>query len=169
MNSEAYHRVPDTAETWKVEGGQLIMKPRGLSINWGNHTDHWRIPQPNEDGPAELLNVTWLEVGAIKDIDPKKSYQIGFRVSLSKTWMDDLPIYIMAKRGEGGNHIARKVILGGNRPLNQEFNIPDNFVVKFARGDSSEPKLHISLFECWDMHHCKSGLLIHHAFVKEVN
>lgn len=46
----------------------------------------------------------------------------------------------MVKRGEGGYHITRKVMLEGC-PLNKEFNIPDNFVIKFIRRDSSEPKL----------------------------
>ncbi|KAM7472891.1 hypothetical protein LguiA_011074 [Lonicera macranthoides] len=73
----------------------------------------------------------------------------------------------MAKRGERGNYISRRVILEG-RPLHEEFDIPENFVVKFLPGDSSEPKLHICLFDHWTSN-WKGGLLIHHAFVREVN
>lgn len=113
------------------------------------------------------MAVCLLEVGAAREIDPKKSYQIGFRVSLTRRWVSGCPIFIMAKRGSTGNYISRRVILEGC-PLHEEFDIPGNFVVKFLPGDSSEPKLYIGLFDYWTSQ-WKGGLLIHHAFVREVN
>ncbi|KAM7472887.1 hypothetical protein LguiA_011070 [Lonicera macranthoides] len=167
MSIKSPHYPSDPSVKWKEEGGLFILKPRGLSITWGNENRYWHLPEPNEDGPAKLLNVCLLEVEAAREIDPKKSYQIGFRVSLMRRWAHDCPIFIMAKRGERGNYISRRVILEG-RPLHEEFDIPENFVVKFLPGDSSEPKLHICLFDHWTSN-WKGGLLIHHAFVREVN
>lgn len=119
------------------------------------------------DDPAELLRVCSLEVGVSKEIEPKKSYQVGFTVSLKNKWPPNSPIFVMVKRGEKGNFIARKVVFD-HCQLNEKFDIPGNFVIKFLRGDSSEPTIHIRLYDHWTSH-WKYGLQIHQAFVREVN
>ncbi|KAM7519625.1 hypothetical protein LguiB_018587 [Lonicera macranthoides] len=168
MATESPHYSGDKQVDWKEEGGRAIMKPRGLSITWGNHKRYWRIPKSDQpDMPAKLLNICWLELSALRKIDPKKSYEIGFRVSLSRRWNSDSPVFIMARRGDG-HSVARKVIFEG-RSLHEEFDIPDKFCVKFSPQDSSnsESYLHIGLYDVWNSN-WKSGLNIHHAFAREV-
>ena len=121
------------------------------------------------DMPAKLLEVCLLELSASRKIDPKKSYEIGFRVSLSREWSSDFPIFIMARRGDG-HFVARKVSFEG-WSLHEEFDIPDKFSVKFLPQDSSadfESYLHIGMYDYWNPD-WKRGLNIHHAFAREVN
>ncbi|KAM7477455.1 hypothetical protein LguiA_025668 [Lonicera macranthoides] len=122
-----------------------------------------------QDGPAKLLDVAWLEITATKKIDLRKSYQIGFKVSFRGSWYPLYPFFIMAKI-QDGNYIARKVNFQDKRP-EEEFDAPDNFVIRFSpRDHSSEPILHMTLCDHWTAGIVwKSGLHIHHAFVKELN
>ncbi|KAM7519623.1 hypothetical protein LguiB_018585 [Lonicera macranthoides] len=122
----------------------------------------------DQDMPAELLNVCLLEVSVSRKIDPKKSYEIGFRVSLSERWDSGSPIFIMARRGAAGHFVARKVSFEG-RSLHEEFDIPDKFCVKFSPQNSSNSELylHIGMYDYWNSN-WKKGLNIHHAFAREL-
>ncbi|KAM7515645.1 hypothetical protein LguiA_005228 [Lonicera macranthoides] len=115
-----------------------------------------RRPLPTESAP-------------FTSIDPKKSYEIGFRVSLSEKWDSSSPIFIMARRGATGHFVARKVSFEG-RSLHEEFDIPDKFCVKFSPQDSSnsESYLYIGMYDHWNSN-WKRGLNIHHAFARELN
>ncbi|KAM7519628.1 hypothetical protein LguiB_018590 [Lonicera macranthoides] len=119
------------------------------------------------DMPAKLLNVCLLELSASRKINPKKSYEIGFRVSLSRGWNSDSPVFIMARRGDG-HFVARKVSFKG-RSLHEQFDIPDKFYVKFSPQDSSDSEsyLNFGMYDYWNSD-WKSGLNIHHAFAREV-
>nr|XP_027086319.1 protein PHLOEM PROTEIN 2-LIKE A9-like [Coffea arabica] len=110
-----YEADPKASRRTKENGRDvIIVKPRALNIVWGNDDRYWNVPGPRDDGkPAELLQVSWLEVAGSVDADPQKTYDVSFRVSLTPDafgW-GSYPIYIMVKRGKFGKFDWKKVYL----------------------------------------------------------
>ncbi|XP_060192550.1 protein PHLOEM PROTEIN 2-LIKE A9-like isoform X2 [Lycium barbarum] len=94
-----------------------IVYPKALNIVWGNDERFWRLPKYENDG-AELIQVNWLEVtGCIDNIVEKKSYDIGFTMSLMTDafgW-NDSPVYTGAElpgpEGCQATPLRRKITL----------------------------------------------------------
>ncbi|KAM7500366.1 hypothetical protein LguiA_024780 [Lonicera macranthoides] len=151
---------------------ELILKPRNLSIVWGNDDRYWRMPDPQDpDSAAELLQVNWLEVTGFINLSRGKSYEIGFNVSLTPDafgW-SGLQVYIMAKIGKKGKYVLKKQYVIKPTTDNQRFDIPflsDKLkidVPTFAKEDT----VYFGLYEVWSGR-WKGGLRVHHAFVREI-
>ncbi|XP_059287891.1 protein PHLOEM PROTEIN 2-LIKE A9-like [Lycium ferocissimum] len=139
----------------KTEKGYIVY-PKALNIVWGNDERFWRLPKYENDG-AELIQVNWLEVtGCIDNIVQKKTYDIGFTVSLMTDafgW-NDSPVYIMAKWGD--NTQWRKVNLTTEKDQKM---IRKTITITKGKGNADD-KLCFGLYEVWNKK-WKGGLKIH--------
>ncbi|XP_060195538.1 protein PHLOEM PROTEIN 2-LIKE A9-like [Lycium barbarum] len=133
-----------------------IVYPKALNIVWGNDKRFWRLPKYESDG-AELVQVNWLEVtGCIDNIVQKKTYDIGFTVSLMTDafgW-NDSPVYIMSKWGD--NTQWRKVNLTTEKDQKM---IQKTITITKGKGNAND-KLCFGLYEVWNKK-WKGGLKIH--------
>ncbi|KAL3523000.1 hypothetical protein ACH5RR_015834 [Cinchona calisaya] len=169
-NNPHYEADPKAIEYNK---GQelIIVKPRGLNIVWGRDARYWNVPNPEDDGkPAELLQVSWLEVTGCVSTDPQKNYEVGFKVSLTPDafgWGGS-PIYIMVKRGKEGKFVWKENVLTNNPHRTNEFYITTTLVKsdRQAQG-STDRKIYFGLYEVWS-DKWKGGLKVHHVRIKEV-
>ncbi|KAL2467450.1 Protein PHLOEM PROTEIN 2-LIKE A9 [Abeliophyllum distichum] len=145
------------------DGRKVIIPAKALNIVWGGDDRYWKIPEKS-GMPAELLQVSWLEVTAsVNGTDHQKNYEVGFSVSLKDDafgW-NNSPVYIMVKRGKEGKFSATKVLFNGNGK--QRFEISG----KLKKGDSTtDPNIYFGLYEVWSGK-WRGGLQIHHAYVTE--
>ncbi|KAL2484121.1 Protein PHLOEM PROTEIN 2-LIKE A9 [Forsythia ovata] len=148
------------------DGRKFLIPAKALNIVWGRDGRFWNIPD-NPGMPAELLQVSWLEVSSSVDgTNPQKNYEIGFSVSLKADafgW-NKYPVYIMMKRGKEGEFSWKKVFLNTNNGnVNQAFEISGKLM---KAADSTDTKIYFGLYEVWSGK-WKGGLQIHHAFVRE--
>ncbi|KAK4440333.1 protein PHLOEM PROTEIN 2-LIKE A9 [Sesamum alatum] len=170
--SSTHHVGNPSAEFIKDYQGKMIIQPKDLNIVWGRDDRYWTIPQ-KENLPAELHQVSWLEVtGSVNGTSPSKSYEVGFRVSLTPDafgWGSS-PIYIMVKRGKHGKFAWRRIVL--NSYLTAQFEITGRLEkaesLPLPGQDSDYQKLYFGLYEVWSGK-WKGGLKIHHAFVRELD
>lgn len=100
-------------------------------------------------------------------VEGGKKYQIGFKISLKADafgWSGS-PVFMMAKLGKKGRYTWRKM-----RPLDQlgnnEAEIPED-KLEISVGQLDDKQLYFGLYEVWNGK-WKGGLLIHHAFIREV-
>ncbi|KAM7500365.1 hypothetical protein LguiA_024779 [Lonicera macranthoides] len=170
MASKDPHYEAKTIPEWKDDKKELILKPRELSIVWGNDKRYWRMPKPEEDSPAELLQVNWLEVTGTVNLSRGKSYEIGFNVSLTPDafgW-SGLQLYIMAKLGKKGRYALKKHVINPSDE-DQAFDIPyssDRLKIDIP-AETIENTAYFGLYEVWSGR-WKGGLRVHHAFVREI-
>ncbi|KAL2484123.1 phloem protein 2-A10 [Forsythia ovata] len=143
--------------------GNFLIPAKALNIVWGRDSRYWKIPEIS-DTPAELLQVSWLEVTAsVNGIDPQKNYEVGFSVSLKADafgW-NNHPVYVMMKRGNEGEFSSKKVLFNGNGK--QRFEISGKLM---KASDSTDKNIYFGLYEVWSGK-WKGGLQIHHAFIRE--
>ncbi|KAL2467451.1 Protein PHLOEM PROTEIN 2-LIKE A9 [Abeliophyllum distichum] len=161
-NSPHYEGDRSTIQKDK-DGGKFFIPAKALNIVWGRDSRYWKIPEKS-DMPAELLQVSWLEVScSVDETNPQKNYEVGFSVSLKVDafgW-NKYPFYIMMKRGNERQFSSKKVLFNGNG--NQEFEISGKLM---KAADSTDTKIYFGLYEVWSGK-WKGGLKIHHAFVRE--
>ncbi|KAI5332269.1 hypothetical protein L3X38_022398 [Prunus dulcis] len=148
------------------------IKPRGLTIVWGNDERYWKLPKNGSNEPVELLQVSWLEVTATVDLESGKDYAISFKVELAPDafgWRD-IQAFLMAKVGKKGKYKWTKVKLAQDSNVGR-FTIPDTnglpFTIKSAGTTDSDNTLHFGLYEVWSGK-WKGGLKIYEANVEDV-
>lgn len=147
-----------------TEQSKVRIPPNNLNIVWGNDSRYWRLPS-KEDEPAELVQVCWLEVTGSCSVKKSKTYEVGFKVSMTPDafgWTG-CPVYIMAKIGKKGKYTLRRAALekfGG-----QEVNIPEQ-PLTITVPPQGEETLYFGMYEVWSGK-WKGGLKIHEAFVNE--
>ncbi|CAN6553577.1 unnamed protein product [Malus baccata var. baccata] len=90
----------------KKQGDSYILKPRGLSIVWGNVEHYWKLPKKLSKGdsndPAELKQVSWLEVTGSVSLMPTKTYQISLDAEMAPSsfgWRD-IQAFLMEEKGQ---------------------------------------------------------------------
>ncbi|CAB4276724.1 unnamed protein product [Prunus armeniaca] len=124
--------------------------------------------------PVELLQVSWLEVTATVNLNPKKEYEISFEVELAPDafgWRD-IQAFLMAKVGKKGKYRWTKVKLAQDSNVGR-FTIPDTngngqtFSIRSDDDANADNTLHFGLYEVWSGK-WKGGLKIYGANVKEV-
>ncbi|CAJ1975537.1 unnamed protein product [Sphenostylis stenocarpa] len=141
------------------EGNKIVMQPRGLNIVWGNDARYWKIPT---EGPAELIQVSWLEVSGVLRIEDNKKYKISFEVRVKEDgfgW-NGTDVLVMAKIGKTGKYEFRVHRLSPG----QLTTIPTQPLV--IQGVSGMD-LHFGLYEVWSGK-WKGGLEIYKAKVEAV-
>ncbi|CAA3032938.1 Hypothetical predicted protein [Olea europaea subsp. europaea] len=148
-------------------GRNFSIPAKALNIIWGKDGRYWNLPD-NPNMPAELLQVSWLEVSScVEGINPKKKYEVGFKISLKADafgW-NKYPVYIMMKRGQEGEISWKKVSLNTNNGNgNQPFEILGELMK--TEKHMTDTKLYFGLYEVWSGK-WKGGLQIHGAFVRE--
>ncbi|CDP11227.1 unnamed protein product [Coffea canephora] len=166
-----YEADPKASRRTKENGRDVIVvKPRALNIVWGNDDRYWNVPGPRDDGkPAELLQVSWLEVAGSVDADPQKTYDVSFRVSLTPDafgW-GSYPIYIMVKRGKFGKFDWKKVYLTNCDGINRIHLTGKSVQNGRENQGSTDRKLYFGLYEVWSGK-WKGGLKIHDVTIREV-
>ncbi|GFP84186.1 protein phloem protein 2-like a9 [Phtheirospermum japonicum] len=145
---------------------EMRIPAKDLNVVWGNDPRYWKKPD-NDNSSLELNQVYWLEVTTcVDETDPKKTYEVGFDVSLSADafgW-GDAPLYLMVRRGKDGKFVWKKHLLtipNHNKEEHREI------IGRSSSGQHEDPKLHLGLFEVWSGK-WKGGLKINHAFVREL-
>ncbi|XP_071920284.1 protein PHLOEM PROTEIN 2-LIKE A9-like isoform X2 [Coffea arabica] len=124
---------------------------------------------PSDGKPAELLQVSWLEVAGSVDADPQKTYDVSFRVSLTPDafgW-GSYPIYIMVKRGKFGKFDWKKVYLTNCDGINRIHLTGKSVQNGRENQGSTDRKLYFGLYEVWSGK-WKGGLKIHDVTIREV-
>ncbi|CAL8149232.1 unnamed protein product [Prunus armeniaca] len=170
------HFQADKDEISLDKEGRLCynIKPRGLTIVWGNDERYWKLPNKGSGDPVELLQVSWLEVTATVNLNPKKEYEISFEVELAPDafgWRD-IQAFLMAKVGKKGKYRWTKVKLAQDSNVGR-FTIPDTngngqtFSIRSDDDANADNTLHFGLYEVWSGK-WKGGLKIYGANVKEV-
>ena len=124
----------------------------------------------NNGRPAELIQVSWLEVTGTFDGVKGKKYEIGFEVSLTPDafgW-NGCHVYVMAKVGKRGKYSWKRSSL--ENPKAGIFQIPlETLDIKVDdNANSTDNKIYFGMYEVWSGK-WKGGLKIHHAIIKEVS
>ncbi|KAK8650316.1 hypothetical protein V6N13_139961 [Hibiscus sabdariffa] len=173
MSSKPHHEA-DNENMDKTKVGNkdaLIFKPRNLNIVWGNDNRYWRFPSGNNaDEPAELVQVSWLEVTGSCILKDSQNYQISFKLSFKRdaSGWSGAPVFLMAKVGKKGKYKWKKLKDLDKLPQEPtEFpSADDSFIVD---GVTRQPdmRLYFGLYEVWSGK-WKGGLRVHHATVKEL-
>ncbi|RWR88556.1 protein PHLOEM PROTEIN 2-LIKE A9-like protein [Cinnamomum micranthum f. kanehirae] len=153
------------------DGNGFKIKPKALDIIWGGDPRYWKVPD-SDDGPAELLQVCWLEVSGwleLSKLAADKTYKVSFKVSMKPDafgWSGS-PVYLMAK--VGGNKFIWKSANISGKPPGEEFIIPEDlkFTVKAADLITGDAKLNFGLYEIW-RGRWKGGLVIHEVEISPV-
>ncbi|KAJ4754853.1 Phloem protein 2 [Rhynchospora pubera] len=148
----------------KDGNNKVIIKPQALDITWGNDPRYWRL-HDKPRGPAELLQVCWLEVNGSIDLrllKPNTDYTLHFNLFLKPDafgW-NESPVYFMVKVGKNGKPTWRSAYLRqdsqGNTFLAPNGKNPLKF--RFDRQNMHE-KLIFGLYEVW-RGRWKGGLII---------
>ncbi|KAL8513064.1 hypothetical protein ACS0TY_019303 [Phlomoides rotata] len=145
-------------------GSMMIVQPKDLNIVWGKDNRYWNVPQ-KLGSPAELYQVSWLEVtGIVDETSPNKAYEVGFRLSFNPDafgW-GKYPVYILIKRGKEGKTTSTKITMNPNHK--GEFEISGKLD---KCNEESDGRLYFGLYEVWSGK-WKGGLKIHHAFITEL-
>ncbi|XP_014493220.1 protein PHLOEM PROTEIN 2-LIKE A9 [Vigna radiata var. radiata] len=143
----------------KKDDDKFEILPRGLNIVWGNDSRYWRIP---EEGPAELIQVSWLEVSGVVQITKAGTYSVSFEVKVKEDgfgWAGT-DVLVMAKIGKTGKYRfqANRLSPGENIIPFKRLEIP-------VVGPSD---LHFGLYEVWSGK-WKGGLQIIKAVIQPLN
>ncbi|KAL5578526.1 hypothetical protein UlMin_020225 [Ulmus minor] len=171
MASSKAHHDSEPGSIVENPDGTITFFPRGLNIVWGNDQRYWKIPGPgNErDNPAELIQVSWLEVTGSYDLKDKKKCTVEFDLSLKSDafgW-NGCQVYLMAKIGRKGKYKWTKVSLKDQTGSNR-FTVPSNVLDRdSSSSNSDDKKLYFGLYEVWTGK-WKGGLQIHKAIIKPV-
>ncbi|KAL0917209.1 hypothetical protein M5K25_012257 [Dendrobium thyrsiflorum] len=169
----SHHKGEDTFNLVKYERENDIwrIKPRALGIVWGGDPRYWNLSAG--EGPAELLQVSWLEVtGQInlsRFLKKGKEYMVKFRVELRPDnfgW-GNCPVYFMVKVGEQ-TRLWKKAYLN-LKSYGQVFDVPinQNLTFRVPESCSSEDKLTFGMYEIWKGR-WKGGLVIHEVIIAPV-
>ncbi|CAN6683998.1 unnamed protein product [Malus baccata var. baccata] len=161
----------------KQEGNKYIFRPRGLNIVWGNDERYWKLPKKKQSKdeptePAELIQVSWLEVTGSCSLSIAKKYEISFDVELAPDafgWRD-IQAFLMAKVGKKGKYTWTKVKVAAQDPKVGKFKIPDDNGPPMkieVPSNALDNTVYFGLYEVWSGK-WKGGLKIHQASVKEV-
>ncbi|KAJ4827516.1 hypothetical protein Tsubulata_038362 [Turnera subulata] len=147
--------------------GVLKFYPKEMTIIWVNDKRYWKAPVDDE-APAELVQVCWLEVRTFTPNLPEGTYQISFKLSLKQGafgWTG-CPVFLMAKVGNKGRYKWDKLDLL-KLGLEQQQTVPADFQIEVTGAHSSDPRIYFGLYEVWSGR-WKGGLIIHEAQVKKV-
>ncbi|XP_027334265.1 protein PHLOEM PROTEIN 2-LIKE A9-like [Abrus precatorius] len=154
------HHTSDPNYIVQVDDRGYIIQPRGLNIVWGNDSRYWRIP---DQGAAELIQVSWLEVSGKVAISKEGNYSIKFSVNVKADgfgW-DGTEVLVMAKVGKTGRYTYQVAKLTPGRRLTipiQQLKIP------VSASDAAPKDLYFGLYEVWSGK-WKGGLEIESAEV----
>lgn len=113
-------------------------------------------------GPAELLQVSWLEVSGVVTIKNPKTYKVSFEVTVKDDafgWQGT-DVLVMAKIGKKGKY---KFKVNSLTPGQQNIIIPQDPLELTVQNAQSE--LHFGLYEVWSGK-WKGGLEILRAIVE---
>ncbi|XP_047178196.1 protein PHLOEM PROTEIN 2-LIKE A9-like [Vigna umbellata] len=139
------------------DGDKFVILPRGLNIIWGNDSRYWKIP---ENGPAELIQVSWLEVSGVVNITKAATYSVSFEVNVKADgfgWKGT-DVLVMAKIGRNGKYKFKA----------NKLNHCQNIVIPYERLEirvDVPSDLHFGLYEVWSGK-WKGGLEIIKAVVQ---
>nr|AGV54232.1 lectin [Phaseolus vulgaris] len=143
----------------KMDNDKFEIGPRGLNIVWGNDSRYWKIP---ENEPAELIQVSWLEVTGVVPITNAKIYTVSFEVRVKERgfgW-EGTDVLVMAKIGKKGKYKFKVNSLSPG----QNIVIPSEPLEIPVENPSD---LHFGLYEVWSGK-WKGGLEIIRAVVQPV-
>ncbi|KAB5551536.1 hypothetical protein DKX38_008847 [Salix brachista] len=129
----------------------------------------WRF-KPRTDGPAELLEVVWLEINGStpKPLPKGKKYALSFKISMAHydpVWRT-YPVYMLAKVGKKGTSNWEKINLGDMR-VGDIIEIPSGKLRFTVPEKAKDTTLLFGLYELWGGE-WKQGLRIHEAVVEEM-
>jgi hypothetical protein len=124
-----------------------------------------------DDGPAELLEVCWLDVSGEMPVTKGKTYEVSFMLSMNTKnsfgWDD--PVTVMARIGKEGKYQRKEINLLDLSGEVKEFP-PDKCRIEFKSDENAKndkETLYFGLYEMWT-NKWKGGLRIHEAIVQEI-
>ncbi|ESW10394.1 hypothetical protein PHAVU_009G205600 [Phaseolus vulgaris] len=154
------HHTADTDAYEKQEDGSFTIVPKGLNIVWGNDSRYWKIP---DDGPAELIQASWLEVTCVVPITVAGKYKVSFNVRVKENgfgW-NGTPVRVMARSVKNGRYKYETDRLSPG----ENITIPSNSLVINVKHTPTD--LHFGLYEVWTGK-WKGGLEVIKALVQPV-
>uniref|UniRef100_A0A6N2MJU5 Protein PHLOEM PROTEIN 2-LIKE A9-like n=1 Tax=Salix viminalis TaxID=40686 RepID=A0A6N2MJU5_SALVM len=166
MSSNKSHHEADPNEISKAKDSNIWkFKPRAFSIVWGSDKGFWNVPEKETDGPAELLQVCWLEVkgSSPEPLSKGARYALSFKISLTenKFGWGEAPAFMMAKVGKKGRAKWARINLGDVEE-NTEMEVPFGKLRFEVPSNAEDTILNFGLYELWTGG-WKGGLLIHEA------
>ncbi|XP_011040382.1 PREDICTED: protein PHLOEM PROTEIN 2-LIKE A9-like [Populus euphratica] len=151
----------------KGPDGKTVFKPKHLTICWKEESQYWSIPEG--DGPAELLEVCWLDVSGEMPVTKGKAYEVSFMLSMNTEnsfgWDDH--VTVMARIGKEGEYQREKIDLSKLSGEVKEFPPDHKCRVESDKKSGSNETLYFGLYEVWT-NKWKGGLRIHEAIVQEI-
>ncbi|KAK4270706.1 hypothetical protein QN277_019482 [Acacia crassicarpa] len=135
------------------DGSRYVIYPRGLNIVWGDDSRYWNLDKSSTEGIATLIQVSWLDVSGVVDVEKGKKYRVTFEVKLKPDafgWTGS-PVLVMAKPGKRGKYVFSEISLTNS----QEYqSIPSSDpgqsqVIVDVPLDSTDNKLYFGLYEVW--------------------
>ncbi|KAL9375709.1 hypothetical protein Peur_032588 [Populus x canadensis] len=168
-SSDSQQPSPNKPALSQSADGKTTFKPKDLGIFSEEESQAWTISE--RDGPAEMLEVCWLDVTGSMTATKGKAYEISFILSMNKEnsfgWED--PVYVMARIGEEGEYTRVKIDLSKLGLKEEEFPA-EKCRVEFRSDENAENNkktLYFGLYEVWT-NNWKGGLRIHEAIVREL-
>ncbi|TKY73155.1 PHLOEM PROTEIN 2 A9 [Spatholobus suberectus] len=156
------HHTSDRSCIIPLGGDKFEIQPRGLNIVWGNDSRYWKIP---DQGPAELIQVSWLEVSGMVTVSNPKKYKVTFDVKVKDDgfgW-NGTDVLVMAKIGKTGKYQYKVT----NLTPGQNVTIPTEELLIEVTNSTLPVDLHFGLYEVWSGK-WKGGLEIIKAEVSPV-
>ncbi|CBI27175.3 unnamed protein product, partial [Vitis vinifera] len=177
MSSTTPHHDAEEPPQLQSKDGKLMatFNPRQLNVIWGRDPRYWKMPEKNSGGPAELLQVCWLEVSGsvpIRSAPIGTKFKITFQVSFKSDafgW-NNCPVYVMAKFGKKGKYTWTKISLRTDNSQPTNILPPDGLeiVTKEATTANVNDTIYFGLYEVWSGK-WKGGLELHNAMVEQIN
>ncbi|GLU14032.1 hypothetical protein SLE2022_306250 [Rubroshorea leprosula] len=117
-----------------------------------------------------MISIMWFQLSGSLPVIPGKKYSITFKLGFnggSYGWHAH-PIFLMAKIGQRGQYSWKRLKELEGMPKGP-IDVPDDsnpFEIEVPTS-ASDPMLYFGIYEVWS-YEWKKGLLVHSAFVKEV-
>nr|AFK44791.1 unknown [Lotus japonicus] len=140
------HHTSDPSCIKPDDNGGYIIEPRGLNIVWGNDDRYWKV---TNQGPAELIQVSWLEVTGLVNVQKNKTYSVTFDVKVKEDgygWKGT-DVLVMAKLGKNGKYLYETANLTPGEKLTVPPR-PGGLEIK-VDSNTTETQLHFGLYEVW--------------------
>ncbi|KAI9126761.1 hypothetical protein K1719_002357 [Acacia pycnantha] len=145
------HHLSEKDCLWKQNDGSYVIYPRGLNIVWGDDSRYWNLDKSSMEGVATLIQVSWLDVSGVVDIQPGKKYCVRFEVKLKPDafgWTGS-PVLVMAKAGKRGKYVFSEISLTNSQEYKFIPSSEQSQVIVEVPQDLTDPKLYFGLYEVW--------------------
>ncbi|KAG0494602.1 hypothetical protein HPP92_005596 [Vanilla planifolia] len=170
--SQVHHEGENNSSLFKYETDSCTIKPRALNIVWGRDSRYWKLS--HADGPAELNQVSWLEVNGKINLSRffknGKKYMVKFRVELTPDnfgWGESCPVYFMVKVAQEARSWKKVYLNQANTGVDFDVPMDGQLTFRVPERRGADDQLHFGMYEIW-RGRWKGGLVIHEVIIAPV-